>query len=274
MLRATGLSHRIGAVPVLRDVSIDVGPGSVHAVLGPNGAGKSTLLRLLAGDLQPQIGTVTFNDRRIADWPLPQLACLRAVLPQHHELSFPFAVEDVVALGRLPSAAGDRLHERTVIDAALRATATDYLRQRPYPALSGGERARVQLARVLAQIWDHSAAGMRLLLLDEPTANLDLAHQHHCLRIARAFAAQGAAVVTVLHDPNLVFAYADQVTVLCCGEVLATGAPTETLTARTLERVYGVPVELHDDTGIPWVRVASERLQSGVGLDLAASPLR
>ncbi|MES0874325.1 heme ABC transporter ATP-binding protein [Sinimarinibacterium thermocellulolyticum] len=260
MLRAIELTQRIGDATVLRDVSLAVAPGTVHAILGPNGAGKSTLLGLLAGDRRPQSGSVQFNGRALADWPLTQLARLRAVLPQRHELSFAFAVEDVVALGRLPVRRGGGAHERAIVDAVLRATATDYLRGRPYTALSGGERARVQLARVLAQIWEPTAEGMRLLLLDEPTANLDLAHQHHCLRVARAFAAQGAAVITVLHDPNLVLAYADRVTLLCCGEVVAEGVPAEALTAARLQRVYGVPVARHDGAGAPWVRVASEQL--------------
>ncbi|MFC4253555.1 heme ABC transporter ATP-binding protein [Sinimarinibacterium flocculans] len=259
-LHADGLGYRLGAQHLLRDVSLSVGPGEVHAILGPNGAGKSTLLNLLAGDRRVQAGTIAFNARPLTDWPLPQLATLRAVLPQRHELSFAFAVEDVVAMGRLPASASHPARERAIVDAALRLTATDHLRSRPYTALSGGERARVQFARVLAQIWDPPASGTRLLLLDEPTASLDLAHQHHCLRIARAFAAQGVAVIAVLHDPNLVFAYADSATLLCCGEVVAQGVPGEVLTAARIERVYGIPVEVSAEPDAPWVRVAGNRL--------------
>lgn len=271
MLRAEKLTQRIGDATVLREVSLAVAPGTLHAVLGPNGAGKSTLLGLLAGDHRARAGTVHFNGRALADWPLPQLARLRAVLPQHHQLSFAFPVEDVVALGRLPAPARDPAGERAIIEAALRATAADHLRERSYTALSGGERARVQLARVLAQIWEPSPEGKRLLLLDEPTANLDLAHQHHCLRVARTFAAQDAAVIAVLHDPNLVFAYADRVTLMCCGEVVADGTPAETLTTANLQRVYGVPVELHTAAGTPWVRVASEQLGPVAALEPISS---
>jgi iron complex transport system ATP-binding protein len=262
MLRARDLHYRAGGLDLLHGVSLDVAAGSVHAVLGPNVAGKSTLLRLLSGERTPHAGGVSLNGRGLADWPLPQLARQRAVLPQHHELAFAFSVEEVVRLGRLPATQHGPAHERAIIDAALEITATAYLRERRYTALSGGERARVQLARVLAQIWEPVAPGPRLLLLDEPTASLDLAHQHHCLRIARAFAARDVAVLAVLHDPNLVLDYADSVTLLCCGEVVAQGAPAHALSAERLARVYGVPVEIFDAGGRPWVRVAVGRIEA------------
>jgi iron complex transport system ATP-binding protein len=259
MLSARDLRYRAGQLDLLRDVSLEVAAGRVHAVLGPNGAGKSTLLRLLSGERTAHSGTITLGGRKLADWPLSQLARVRAVLPQHHELAFAFSVEEVVRLGRLAAAQHAPAREREILDAVLEMTATTYLRERRYTALSGGERARVQLARVLAQIWEPVDLGPRLLLLDEPTASLDLAHQHHCLRIARAFAAREVAVVVVLHDPNLVLDYADDVTLLCCGEVVAQGPPSQALHADRLERVYGVPVEVGEAAGRTWVRVCVDR---------------
>lgn len=258
MLRARELHDRVRGVELLRGVSLEVAAGTVHAVLGPNGAGKSTLLRLLSGERTAHSGEISLGGRRLSDWSLPQLARLRAVLPQHHALTFAFSVEEVVRLGRLSALRQPAAQEQAIIDAALAMTATTYLRERRYTDLSGGERARVQLARVLAQIWEPVDLGPRLLLLDEPTANLDLAHQHHCLRIARAFAARGVAVMVVLHDPNLVLDYADTVTLLCCGEVVAQGTPPAVLRPDRLSQVYGVPVEIGEAAGRPWLRVVAE----------------
>jgi iron complex transport system ATP-binding protein len=256
MLHARDLRYRADGLELLRGVSLEAEPGKLHAVLGPNGAGKSTLLRLLSGECVAHSGAIMLNGRELGAWPLPQLARLRAVLPQQHELAFAFSVEEVVRLGRLPVMQHSPAREREIVEAVLELTATAYLRSRRYTALSGGERARVQLARVLAQIWEPVDLGARLLLLDEPTASLDLAHQHHCLRIARALAARGVAVVAVLHDPNLVLDYADRVTLLCCGEVVAQGIPAQALSAERLARVYGVPVEIGEVSGRAWVRVA------------------
>lgn len=261
-LHASGLYFTIDGVPLVRNVSLDIASGAVHAVLGPNGAGKSTLLRLLSGELRANRGGIVCAGRPLSGWTPAQLARLRAVLPQREQLGFGFSVEDVVRLGRLPCPAHSPERELEIILDALDLAGVGHLRARRYPSLSGGERSRVQLARVLAQIWEPVELGPRLLLLDEPTASLDLAHQHHCLRVARAFAERGVAVLAVLHDPNLVMAYADQVTLLCCGEALAQGTPKTVLTAAHLEQMYGVPIELSLTAGQPWVRVATERMST------------
>lgn len=259
-LSASHLDYNIGGRALLRDVSLRIDAGRVHAVLGPNGAGKSTLLKLLSGDLHPASGSITCAGRPLGDWSPGELARLRAVLPQRDQLSFGFTVEEVVRLGRLPCLQHAPAREQEIVLAAMRTAGVDYLRTRRYPTLSGGERTRTQLARVLAQIWEAVEPGPRLLMLDEPTANLDLAHQHRCLRVARDFAAQKVGVLVVLHDPNLVLAYADTVTLLCCGEVIGQGAPKDVLSSERLARVYGVPVDVIDHGGQPWVRVAHERI--------------
>lgn len=260
MLTARDLSYVVDGRALLRGISVDIGPGTVHAVLGPNGAGKTTLLRLLSGELPPHSGTITYAGRPLQAWSPQQLARLRAVLPQREQLGFAFTVEEVVALGRLPCPRHRIERETEIIAEAMKISGISHLRTRRYPTLSGGERARVHLARVLAQIWEPVELGPRALMLDEPTANLDLAYQHHCLRLARRFAAQGVAVLLVLHDPNLVLAYADTATLLCCGEVIAQGAPAEILTAARLTQVYGVPINVMHDGARPWIRVAVDRI--------------
>ncbi|HWU67336.1 MAG TPA: heme ABC transporter ATP-binding protein [Stenotrophobium sp.] len=244
MLAAHNLSYRIEGVRLLQDVSLQLEPGRLHAIIGPNGAGKSTLLKLLAGDLVPGAGNVTLNGRDLRDWSLRERAQQRAVLPQSESLRFAFTVQQVVELGRLSCKRHGAAQESDIARAALQEADAAHLARRAYPSLSGGERSRVQLARVLAQIWEPTLPGGRYLLLDEPTASQDLAHQHACLRLARKFSAQDVGVLAILHDPNLALRYADEVTLLCCGEVLAQGPAAAVLTQAHLKHAYGVDVEI------------------------------
>lgn len=257
-LQALNVTCQIGTRRLLDQVSVAIQPGRVHAVLGPNGAGKSTLLKLLSGEQRCNQGEVLLEDRKITDWTHLERARRRAVLPQSENLGFDFTVRQVVSLGRMPCVLQTPTRENEIIDSALDATGVSHLGNRIYPTLSGGERMRVQLARVLAQIWE-APAHPRYLLLDEPTASLDLAHQHSCLRIARQFAAEGTGVLLVLHDPNLALSYADEVTLLCSGQITAQGEPGQVLTRDNLERVYGVKIEiLHStDTQKPFIAVHS-----------------
>ncbi len=248
-LEARAVSFSAGGRQLLADVSLTLSPGKVHALLGPNGAGKSTLLKILAGDLRPSAGAVLLNDRPLLSWSGRERARQRAVLPQQDSLRFAFTVREIVALGRLPCPAQSRAREAEIVLEALAAAEAANLASRVYTTLSGGERARVQFARVMAQLWDPPGPDLpgsgRYLLLDEPTASLDLAHQHACLKMARRFADGGVGVLTVLHDPNLAMRYGDEVTLLRDGRLLDAGAPPQTLSATNLESLYGVPVNLY-----------------------------
>ena len=242
---AETLSYGVGERVLVDRVSLAVEPGQVHVLLGPNGAGKTTLLRLLAGDLIAASGSVELNGRSLATLTPRERARQRAVLPQSHALSFGFTAAQVVALGRLPCARHSTAGEARIVREALELAGVGSLAARSYPTLSGGERSRVQLARALAQVWEPLADGAaRFLLLDEPTASLDLAHQHECLRAVRALATQGLGVLVVLHDPNLALRYGSQATLLGDGRVLDQGPPAQVITAGALERLYGVPVRL------------------------------
>ncbi|WP_369379398.1 heme ABC transporter ATP-binding protein [Streptomyces sp. cg36] len=255
LAEARGVRVSLGGRAVLDGVSVAARAGQVLALVGPNGAGKSTLLGALAGDLAATAGEVLVDGRPLADWSPGELALRRAVLPQSAALSFPFAVEEVVRMGRAPWAgvrtADGRYREDAddeVVAAAMAATEVAAFAARPCAALSGGERARVALARVLAQ-------RAPVLLLDEPTAALDLRHQELVLRLCRERAGAGDAVVVVLHDLGLAAAYADRVAVLCSGAVAAEGAPAEVFDPELLGRVYRQPVEVfpHPRTGVPLV---------------------
>ncbi|WLQ43407.1 heme ABC transporter ATP-binding protein [Streptomyces laculatispora] len=244
-----GLRVRLGGRQVLDSIELTVHAGEVLALVGPNGAGKSTLLAALAADLPAGSGAVRIDGRPVTDWSAPELSLRRAVLPQSAVLSFPFPVEDVVRMGRAPWAGTEREDEDDpAVRAAMAATEVTGFAARPFSALSGGERARVALARVLAQ-------RAPLLLLDEPTAALDLRHQELVLRICREQAAAGDAVVVVLHDLGLAAAYADRAAVLHDGRIAVAGPPAEVFTSALLGEVYRQPVEVfpHPRTGVPLV---------------------
>jgi len=219
--------------------------GEVHALIGPNGAGKSTLLAALTGDHAVGEGRVLVGGKPLAEWTLRALARERSVLLQQGTVFFPFTVRQVVEMGRRPWLRTDREDDDdTVVAESLRLTDLADFGERRLPSLSGGERGRAAFARTLAQ-----QAG--ILLLDEPTAALDLGHQEGLLQVARDRASAGDAVVVVLHDLTLAAAWADRITLLDDGRVSATGTPDDVLTSERLSAVYRHPVEVlrHPATG-------------------------
>ncbi|MBB0245320.1 heme ABC transporter ATP-binding protein [Streptomyces alkaliphilus] len=249
LAEARALGVRRGDRSVLRDASLRVVAGEVLVLIGPNGAGKSTLLSALAADTPADTGEVVLDGRPAPRWRARELALRRSVLPQATTLSFPFTVAEVVRMGRAPWA-GTPAEERddAVVAAAMAATEVSPFAERSFAELSGGERARVALARVLAQ-------RAPLTLLDEPTAALDLRHQELVLRLCRQRAAAGEAVVVVLHDLALAAAYADRVVVLHDGRIAADGPPAEVLTGGLIGEVYRQPVDVlrHPDTDAPLI---------------------
>ena len=243
MIALDDITVRIGDATLIDGVTADVHPGRLTAVVGPNGAGKTTLLRVASGELPPSAGTVRLDERPLASVPEAEQARRRAVLPQASRLHFSFSARAVVLMGRTPHTTGGETDaDWQIADAALDAVGmTDYA-DRDLPTLSGGEQQRVHLARALAQIWTPPADGHRYLLLDEPTASLDLAHQQRVLRTARAFAEQGAGVLAILHDLNLAAQWADRVVVMDEGQVHAKGTPEAVLTPSCIHEVFGWPV--------------------------------
>lgn len=239
---------------LLHDINLQLAPGQVLGILGPNGAGKTSLLNLLCGATTLTGGQMLLGDRPMADWSIRQRACAQAVLPQQSSLNFPYTVEEVVLLGRTPHATGS-IVDGEVVTAALEATDTSSLRQRLYTQLSGGERQRVQLARVFAQVWRAQDAPLRLLLLDEPTAALDLSHQKLIMESVANLAGQGSAVVIVLHDFNLAARYTDLCLVLDCGRQRALGSPADIFTKELFREVFEVDVTVgaHPTADIPLV---------------------
>ena len=216
----------------LDDVSAVLHPGEVTAIVGPNGAGKSSLLACLAGLLGPDSGAVLLEDSPLASLAPQARAQAIGYLPQSPEVAWDVSVETLVALGRLPWRAGAEA-DRAAIAAALTTMELAELRHRPVSRLSGGERARALMARVLA-------GQPRWILADEPLANLDLAHQHALLGVLRAQAQAGAGVVMVMHGLAEAMNHADRVLVLFEGHLLADGPPEAVLDLATIRRAWRI----------------------------------
>ncbi len=237
---AKHVTVRAGAATLLEDVSIDIAPGRLTMLMGPNGAGKSTLLSVMTGDRTPHAGSVSLNGKPLPMLTLQEQAKRRAVLTQSLALDFPMTVFEVVKLGCLPWESSLREQARAV-EASLEAAGAVHLAHRNCVTLSGGERQRVHIARCLAQIAHRSSFGEPVyLLLDEPTANLDLKYQVLTLEVCRKLTAEGVGVLCVLHDIALAKEYADDVLLLKGGRVFACGTPRACLTAGTISGAFDI----------------------------------
>lgn len=236
LLEARGVSLVRDGRALLDGVDLALEAGQLQALLGPNGAGKSSLIRLLSGESLPSQGVIELRGTALTRLDARAQARQRAVLPQHDTLSFGFTSREVVALGRLACAQGSAREETQILDEVMAATDTTHLATRRYPLLSGGERRRVHLARALAQVWTVESA---VLLLDEPTAGLDPAHQHQLMTLLRRLAGRGMGILMSVHDLNLAALYADRCSLLRDGKVLDRGPTAEVLSAENLRVLYG-----------------------------------
>lgn len=234
-----------GGKNLLSGVTARLLPGRFCAILGPNGAGKSTLLSLLSGQRRPAQGQVQLDGRPIDSHAAAELALRRAVMPQESSVAFDFNAREIVTLGRLPHRATPEANESEIVPNAMALTGVSALGPRILNTLSGGEKARVHLARALAQLWNpRPDAASRWLLLDEPTAALDVAHQHSAMALVRRWASQGVGVVAVLHDLNLALRYADEVIVLGQGRLMAHGPSAQLLQPVLVSEVWRTSCEL------------------------------
>jgi iron complex transport system ATP-binding protein len=233
---------------VLKDVSLSAAAGELIAVVGPNGSGKTTLLRAAAG-LVPFEGKIALNGRALGDMRLNERARTVAYLPQGSVFHWPLSVAEVVGLGRLPMTRGAGLSDgdRAAVHAAMERTETLSFAARPVTTLSGGERSRVAMARVLA-------TGAPLILADEATAALDLRHQIAVLDLLRRHTRSGGTVVAVLHDLGLAARTADRIVVLDAGRVVADAPPRDALTSARLAETFGVDADVVDEHGTLWVK--------------------
>jgi len=255
MIQANNISYKAGDKYLVQPMSLGIEPGSLHLIIGANGAGKSTLIKLLSGQLTPSSGSVLYAGKSIADLSFSQLACVRAVLSQSLEFSFPMKVNEVVMIGRYPHFTGSPKAK----DIEACANAMEYfnvssMANRDYATLSGGEKQRVHFARVLAQIWYPAENGYRYLFLDEPLTFLDVHYQHQFMQHVKDLLQMKDLVVTgVLHDLNLASKFADKITLINEGIVVSTGNTADVLTVENLEYIFKSTPDIIAHKGVSYI---------------------
>ncbi len=253
LLTAQAVSYCRDERYILRDVTFAVSPGEFVGLIGPNGAGKSTLLKVISGLWTGAQGVITLLDAPLPGYSPRAMARVIAQVPQITALDFPFTVKQIVLMGRNPHLGRFQLetaHDRQLVERAMRRTQTDPLGDRLIGTLSGGERQRVLIARALAQ-------EPRLLLLDEPTANLDIQHQIGLLDLMRRLIHEdGLGAVAAVHDLELAARFCDRLVLLHRGGVLAEGSPAQVLTPEHIRLAYGVETRAYEDPITGYLRIA------------------
>lgn len=242
MLNIESLSYEIKKRALVKGITFTLRKGELLAITGANGAGKSTLISLLNGERVPSEGKILFNGKLLSSYKPEELAIKRATLSQHNAVNMAFPVQEIVMMGRYPHYRGEpKAADQSAVKEAMDICGISPFAERSYLSLSGGEQQRVQLARVLAQLWDQPGA---LLLLDEPVAGLDLLYQQQTLAIARALTRQGFMVIAVLHELNLAAQYADRILMLKSGRRWKDGSPAEVLTPMDIYAVFGLETQV------------------------------
>lgn len=254
LVRASGLTYVIGGKALVNRVDFDAERGTLIAVCGPNGAGKSTLLRMLSGEARPTGGRIDVDGMPLSRMTPRQLAAKRAVMPQYVRLAFPFSAFEVTRLGADGIGAGISSADRDrFAREALAAADAAHLSHRNFQTLSGGEQQRVSYARALAQLSaGRTVAARQFLLLDEPTASLDLRHQIALLGHARSLARDGMLVIAVMHDLMLARSFADRIYVMHEGAIAAIASAAAPLSRPDIERIFGVSIGESVCPPSPW----------------------
>jgi len=256
MLRAEKISFSVGKKQILKNVSASFLPGEFNMILGPNGSGKSSFLKIFSGEINRFQGTVLYDNKKIKELRKEELAKKRAVMSQQADLGFPLLVEEVVMMGRYPHFTfNPNKKDVTICNEVIERMNLVEFKERNYLTLSGGEKQRVQFARVLAQVWEKPADGYRYLFLDEPLNSLDISYQHEFLQAAVELIKDHTVLIAVMHDINLAAHYADNLFFLKEGEMIVHGRPKDILTENIIEKVFNVKTKVIENpvTGKPLV---------------------
>jgi len=256
MLKTENISFSVGKKQILKNVSASFLPGEFNMILGPNGSGKSTFLKIFSGEINKFQGIVLYDDKKIKELRKEELAKKRAVMSQQADLGFPLLVEEVVLMGRYPHFTFDpNKKDITICNEVIERMNLVEFKERNYLTLSGGEKQRVQYARVLAQVWEKPTDGYRYLFLDEPLNSLDISYQHEFLQSAVELMKEHTVLIAVMHDINLAAHYADNLFFLKEGEMVVHGRPKDILTENIIEQVFNIKTTVIENpvTGKPLV---------------------
>ena len=248
-LNLKSVSLKLDNRQILKDVSLEINEGEIVSVIGPNGAGKSTLLNVLTGDITPDSGDTIYDNRQLNKISIQERAFTRSVMSQMQTLVFNFNVKDVIEMGWLQRGNSDFSSNFSMAFEAVTTECNVHnLVHRKFNSLSGGEQRRVHFARTLLQLWRPSQSNdPRYLLLDEPTANLDLSSEMLLMNILKARASSNVGILVILHDLNLASHFADKIAIMKDGEIKAFGKPEEIMTDDFLTSIYEVPIKVKYD---------------------------
>ena len=242
MLAVNQLNISIKTRRLLKDINFSIQPGELFVIIGPNGAGKSTLLKALTEEINYS-GEINFQQQSIKKWTTAKLAKTRAKFSQHHQQDIPLPVNEVVMMGRYPYFANKpNLDDLKVVSESLKLTEMSAFKDKSYNQLSGGEKQRVHLSRIFAQL--NNEFQEKLMLLDEPLNNLDVYYQHKVLEAVKGFAKKGNMAAIVMHDLNLAAQFADRILLLKDGKMVKYGNPKQVLTSKTICDVYDFPCKV------------------------------
>ncbi|HYF69077.1 MAG TPA: heme ABC transporter ATP-binding protein [Ohtaekwangia sp.] len=245
MYEAIDISLKAGERFIVKNVNLAITPGTFLAVVGPNGAGKSSLLKVLSHEQQRYSGSVQVNGMAIRSYTPKSLSLIRAVMPQHSYLQFAFSVEQVIRLARQAHRSAKAVND-LIVEEVLEVTGMQKFRDRNYLTLSGGEQQRVQLARVLAQVWEETVYP-RYILLDEPTSNMDIAQQQFMFNLVKNICPRNIGVMAIVHDVNLAIQYADNICMMRNGEVIDSGKSFDVFTKTNIEKTFCCKVNIYHD---------------------------
>ena len=248
-IKSNNVDITLGGRDILNNISVEIAAGEITTVIGPNGAGKSTLLKALAGDIKPDKGNIFYDGKNLIDINIQERAFTRSVMSQLQPIAFDFSVREIIEMGWIDRGQSDYAEEfeNAVMDIVLEC-GVENLIHRNFNTLSGGEQRRIHFARTLLQLWRPSdAKDPKYLLLDEPTANLDLTYEVKMLNIIKEVSKAGSGVMLVLHDLNLAAKYSDKIILLSNGKMVKIGSPKDVLKAELLSVIYDIDIKIKED---------------------------
>ena len=242
-LNVNTISFSIGKTKILKDISYEFKEGELLTILGPNGSGKSSLLKILSGDFIPTNGDVYINETPLKNISIKERASIRSVMSQSQKIMYDFTVREIIEMGWIESKGSNQLSLIQALKLVSKDCEVGHLLNRSINNLSGGEQRRVHFARTLIQLWNKSNNNdSRYMLLDEPTANLDLYHEINLIKVLRRKVSEGFGVFLILHDLNLAYNFSDKVAFLKNGSLVCIGSPLDIFNGEILSDIYGVPI--------------------------------